>query len=130
MFVYNNLVQDGEESYYEPISMLVFTDADGNGIPDYDEQIRLNSSKHPNKAFESYGTIDERVFAMIDDTGDENVNITLILADETYEGSYNINIVKKELKDNQEDNYQNENAKFISTLSDAKYSVQQSLNND
>ena len=130
MFVYNNLVQDGEESYYEPISMLVFTDADGNGIPDYDEQIRLNSSKHPNKAFESYGTIDDRVFAMIDDTGDENVNITLILADETYEGSYNINIVKKELKDNQEDNYQNENAKFISTLSDAKYSVQQSLNND
>ena len=125
MSVNNGLITSEDGSYYAPNLVIISVDIDGDGSINSNEEIILTTKKDS-----THNILDGRIYGMIDDTDENNVNITLILADETYEGSYNINIVKKELKDNQEDNYQNENAKFISTLSDAKYSVQQSLNND
>ena len=129
MSVNNGLITSEDGSYYAPNLVIISVDIDGDGSINSNEEIILTTKKD-STYYSSHNILDGRIYGMIDDTDENNVNITLILADETYEGSYNINIVKKELKDNQEDNYQNENAKFISTLSDAKYSVQQSLNND
>ena len=129
MSVNNGLITSEDGSYYAPNLIIISADIDGDGSINSNEEIILTTKKD-STYYSSHNILDGRIYGMIDDTDENNVNITLILADETYEGSYNINIVKKELKDNQEDNYQNENAKFISTLSDAKYSVQQSLNND
>ena len=129
MSVKNSLVTSDAGSYYAPSLVFISVDIDGDGSINSNEEIILTTNKD-STYYSSHNILDGRIYGMIDDTDEDNINITLILADETYEGSYNINIVKKELKDNQEDNYQNENAKFISTLSNAKYSVQQSLNND
>ena len=129
MSVNNGLITSEDGSYYAPNLVIISVDIDEDGSINSNEEIILTTKKD-STYYSSHNILDGRIYGMIDDTDENNVNITLILADETYEGSYNINIVKKELKDNQEDNYQNENAKFISTLSDAKYSVQQSLNND
>ena len=129
MSVNNGLITSEDGSYYAPNLVIISVDIDGDGSINSNEEIILTTKKD-STYYSSHNILDGRIYGMIDDTDENNVNIILILADETYEGSYNVNIVKKELKDNQEDNYQNENAKFISTLSDAKYSVQQSLNND
>ena len=128
MSVNNGLITSEDGSYYAPNLVIISVDIDGDGSINSNEEIILTTKKD-STYYSSHNILDGRIYGMIDDTDENNVNIILILADETYEGSYNVNIVKKELKDNQEDNYQNENAKFISTLSDAKYSVQQSLNN-
>ena len=125
MTVYNDNKSDDE--IYSPRLVYISVDFDGDGSINSNEEIVLTTNKNFTN-FSSHNVLNNRIYGMIDDTG-ENVNITLILADEKYKGSYNIDLVKKELKDNQEDNYKNENAKFISTLSNAKYSIDQVLNN-
>ena len=126
MTVYNDNKSDDE--IYSPCLVYISVDFDGDGSINSNEEIVLTTNKNFTN-FSSHNVLNNRIYGMIDDTG-ENVNITLILADEKYKGSYNIDLVKKELKDNQEDNYKNENAKFISTLSNAKYSIKQALNNE
>ena len=132
-----NVFNEAVGSAYEAIGITVGVDLDNDGNVGLDEmlilQIDSNDTGKMTRAImpqiPSHGIFNENIYAMIEKTDTDKVNITLILADETIEGSYKMNIVKKELKDNSEDNYSNDNAKYISTLSNAKFSVKQLLNN-
>lgn len=97
-------------------SVKVGVDLNDNGTFE-DEEITTVEKENRNREFKK---INDNVYVLYSE-----LNLLFVLGDDSIDGSYKMDIVKKELKDDKEDS-----DNYISTLSGAKFEVKQILNDN
>ena len=80
MSVNNGLITSEDGSYYAPNLVIISVDIDGDGSINSNEEIILTTKKD-STYYSSHNILDGRIYGMIDDTDENNVNITYDIND-------------------------------------------------